>query len=107
MVRVLVQEDSAELALGRMPEELISLPEFLQSFLLQKYGLPSLLESHMYAIVECTQRLGSTSGRLRLFGILVGVIEPDTYTPRLAALFLHFLRVLYPRFTANTLRSAK
>ncbi len=44
-----------ELAGGTMPEDLVPLPQFLQSFLLQKYGLPSLLEGHMYAIVECTQ----------------------------------------------------
>ena len=31
---------------------------FLHSFLLQKYGLPSLLEGHMYSLVECTQVTG-------------------------------------------------
>jgi hypothetical protein len=51
----MVQDDILELAGGTMPEDLVPLPQFLQSFLLQKYGLPSLLEGHMYAIVECTQ----------------------------------------------------
>lgn len=61
----------------------------------------------MYAIVECTQRLGNTSSRLRLFGCMIGVIDADEYTPRLAAVFCHLLRVVFPRLSANTLRTSK
>jgi hypothetical protein len=44
-----------DLASGVSSEDLVPLPEFLHTFLLQKYGLPSLLEGHMYSIVETTQ----------------------------------------------------
>ncbi len=50
-----VQDDLIELRAGELPENLPAFAEFLQLMLVQKYGLPSLSESHMYGIVESTQ----------------------------------------------------
>ena len=38
---------------------------------------------------------------------MIGVIDADEYTPRLAAVFCHLLRVVFPRLSANTLRTSK
>ncbi len=59
------QEDLLELGHGATPETLTSMPEFLQAFLVHKYGLPSISEGHMYAIVESTQVCAHCVGTCR------------------------------------------
>jgi hypothetical protein len=49
-----LKEDAADLADGALPEDLTPYAEMLQLFLVQKYGLPSLSEAHMYGLVEST-----------------------------------------------------
>lgn len=49
-----LKEDAADTADGARPEDLTPYAEMLQLFLVQKYGLPSLSEAHMYGLVEST-----------------------------------------------------
>ena len=45
----------SDLQTGAKPEDLMPFAETLHLFLMQKYGLPSLTEAHMYGLVESTQ----------------------------------------------------
>lgn len=59
-----------------------TLPEYIQDFAMQKFGLPSLSEGYLYSLVGTITKLASSSRRLHRFGIMVGVIEGDHYSPR-------------------------
>lgn len=56
------------------------------------------------ARVQSTQRLARRSVRLRLFGQMIGVLDVDAYSPRMSAVFLHLLKMVYPNFNAAVLR---
>lgn len=51
--------------------------------------------------------MGEHSVRLRLFGVMAGLLDRDTYTPRIAAVVLHLIKLAFPKFTVNTFRIYK
>ena len=40
----------------------------------------------MYSLVEAVEKFAHKSARVRLFGLLCGVVERDTYTPLASSL---------------------
>jgi hypothetical protein len=45
--------------------------------------------------------------RLRLFGVMTGLIDRESYTPRIAAVVFHLVKLAFPKFTVNTFRMYK
>lgn len=52
------------------------LAEFCRDFLLQKYGLPSLVEGYLFLIVKLITKHATKHPRLWVFGALTGVVVP-------------------------------
>lgn len=50
-----MQEDTTELAAGTLADDLSHLGEFLPLYLTQKYGLPSLSDSHLFGLVDAVR----------------------------------------------------
>ena len=53
------------------------LPGFVKDFLLNKYGLPSICDGYLYAVVDSIMKHGKTRPRLRYFGLLLGVYDTE------------------------------
>lgn len=71
-----------------------------------------MADGHLFGVVACIKRLQATNSRLRMFGVLCGVVEPgpgpkETYNPRLCDMVLFVLKKLFPKFSAQTLRSRR
>jgi hypothetical protein len=84
-----------------------SLADSVKFFILQRFGLQSMAENYTYGLVEALQRLARKSARLRHFGIMTGILDPDNYSPRYSSIFLHLLKLVYPTFSLTTLRTRK
>lgn len=87
------------------------LPDFIRDFLLHKFGLPSMADGHLFGVVDCIRKHAAGSHRLRLFGMLCGVLGPPLatgpYNPRLCDMVLNVLHTLWPKFSSATLRARK
>lgn len=81
-------------------------PAFTVSSRPQRYGCVSSprrpqVSSRWIFTCSC-QRLHKDSYRLRMFGIMAGLIDTETYTPRIGAVVLRLIHLTFPRFTART-----
>lgn len=83
------------------------LAEFLRDFLLHRYGLPSVVEGYLYAIVEVLVRDGRHHQRLRMLCICLGLLSEDKYNPRFTDVMLHLLKQLFPKFSPSTMRTRR
>jgi len=57
------------------------LGKYLRFFLLQTFGLPSLRDSNLRGVMQCVKKNEEVSSRLRLFGVLCGILHPQLYVP--------------------------
>ena len=83
------------------------LGEFISDHLFHKFGLASLRDNYLYGLVACIGKESRKSSRVKLFGTLCGVVDPDRYSSRLCDMFLALVKGLFPKFTSNTLRVRK
>jgi len=81
-----------------------SIADFLRYFLILRFGLPTTADAHGFALAEGVRRLAPRSVRLRMFGQMTGLLEPDAYSPRMGTVFLQLLRTVYPDFNPSVLR---
>ena len=104
-----VAEDDATAAAGdsRALTPPTTLADFVRGAMLHRFGLVTAAESTTFALVEAVQRLARRSPRLRLFGQVTGILEPDSYSPRMSCVFLALLRLAFPAFSAATLRARR
>lgn len=80
-----------------------TLPDFVREFLLTKYGLLSLCEGYLYSICRTIVK-NKKEPRVRLFGILTGILHPRRYDPKLCSVYLAVLMHAFPTFSAQTMR---
>lgn len=84
-----------------------SLPEFVKDSLLHKFGLPSMADAQLFAVVDAVRKHQDKNVRLRIFGEMCGVVNPEKFTPRLSDMILAFYVALFPKFSAASLRNRK
>lgn len=100
-------EDRIAASVGPLAHRRQALPLFIKDYLLQRYGLPSLSDAHLRSVVACLQKNHRKNRRLRLFGMLCGVVDPSRYCERLCDIVLNMLKLLFPKFNSTILRSRK
>eukprot|EP00946_MAST-07B_sp_MAST-7B-sp1_P003309 g3309.t1 len=76
--------------IGRMR----TLADVFREQMTQKYGVLTAVEGYMYGVVEALLRFQANSIHVEYFGRMVGVIDPDLYSPRLGAMFFRLLRTI-------------
>jgi len=86
-------------------EERQALGAYTRDYLLQKLGLASLADGALYGLVDALRRPGPKNQRLSMFGTMLGVLEPEAYSPRRADVFLHLCKLCFPKFTDKTLKN--
>lgn len=86
-------------------EERQGLGAYTRDYLLQKLGLASLADGALYGIVDAVRRFGTKNSRLVLFGRMMGVLDADTFSPRLSDTFLNLCKRCFPKFTDKTLKN--
>jgi len=59
-----------------------------------KYGQRSVVEGYLYGVAEAMVRYAPENLHVEFFGRMVGVVDPDLYTPRMGAMFLRLLRTV-------------
>ena len=59
-----------------------------------KYGVYTVIEGYMYGVVEAILRFQDNNLHVEYFGRMVGVIDPDLYSPRMGAMFFRLLRTI-------------
>jgi hypothetical protein len=59
-----------------------------------KYGQRSVVEGYLYGVAEAMVRYAPDNLHVEFFGRMVGVVDPDLYTPRMGAMFLRLLRTV-------------
>lgn len=84
-----------------------SLPAFVSDFLLNKFGLPSLRDQWLFGMVEVIAKHSGRNPRLRLFGVMCGVVDSERYNSRICDVILHLYTRLFKRFNAATFRNRK
>ena len=65
------------------------------------FGLPKLANKNandMVSAVLANEKRATPNSRIHLFGLMVGVINPGTFTPVIADICLHFLGRLLPKW---------
>ncbi len=80
--RVAAAADDVDLLLPLVYEQASSdtnenMPEFMRSFLLHKFGLPSISDGYLYSICKAIRKHSERSYRLALFGRMVGVLDAE------------------------------
>jgi hypothetical protein len=76
--------------IGRMR----TLADVFREQLALKYGVFTVVEGYMYGVVEALVRFQDNNLHVEYFGRMVGVIDPDLYSPRLGAMFFRLLRTI-------------
>jgi hypothetical protein len=100
-----IREDINDDARGETRQ---SFADYVRDYALQRFGLPSLAEGTIFALVEATRRFAAKSTRLRRFGRMTGILEPLRYSPRYASVALAIMRELFQgRKLAALLRSRR
>lgn len=61
----------------------------------QKYGLKKLAEEYLYGVVDCIRQNHDHSSRIELFGRLVGIVDPDNFSPLLSEVVSETLALAY------------
>lgn len=82
-------------------------PDYLNDFLLQKYGLQSIVTKQLDSLISNVHSMGAANYRVALFGRLLGLLDPGRYCPRLADFVVKVLDVVYKPFTATSFRVDK
>ena len=78
--------------------------DYVRDYLLQKYGLPSIVDRNIVNLVEAVLKYQGASSRVRIFGKAIGVVDPGSFSYRLGQFVLALHRELFPRFKAVMLR---
>lgn len=94
-------------AVGRQQKERQCVSDFCRDNLLNKYGLPSMADGYLFALVGQVMKVGHKYPRLFAFGQLTGVVDPIKYTERAGDVYLALVKAMFPSFTANTFRSRR
>lgn len=68
-----------------------SFTDFLRDFLVRKYGLKSIATKHLGEIVGSIQK-HSDQSVIRLFGVISGMLDQQTWSPRTSDFVLNILR---------------
>jgi hypothetical protein len=68
-----------------------------------KYGQKSVVEGYLYGVAESIVRYAPDNMHIEFFGRMVGVIDPDLYSPRMGAMFMRLLRTVVSEQEAVTL----
>ncbi|GBG26882.1 Hypothetical Protein FCC1311_031042 [Hondaea fermentalgiana] len=89
-----VQSDKMRREAGRKPH---SLAKTILHFFTQKYGLKKLAEEYLYGVVQAIREDCENSPRVRLFGMLVGVVDPEHYSQTLCDVIMAVISVIFPR----------
>lgn len=84
----------------------VPIARVFEDYLLSRLGDPSGVEASLFGVARCVRRC-KDSKRLRLFGRLCGLVEPDRYNPYACDIILTFYQTVFPRFTASTLSTRK
>ena len=70
------------------------LSDLFREQLTLKYGQRSVVEGYLYGVAEAMVRYAPDNLHIDFFGRMVGVVDPDLYTPRLGAMFMRLLRTV-------------
>lgn len=62
---------------------------------------------YLFKIVDTVRKFGHTSGRVRMFGILSGILKPDMYASRISYVVMALFTNLFPKFSAAVLKNRK
>ena len=71
--------------------------------LVLKLGTKSVVEGYLYGVAEAIVKYAPNNLHIDFFGRIVGVIDPDLYSPRMGALFMRLLRTVASESEAVTL----
>lgn len=69
---------------------------FLLGFMQTKWGLADMVKNGTHATREGIAELAAEHPRLRVFGMIAGLYQPELYTPRLADVVMHIVRLAVP-----------
>ncbi|KAA0171887.1 hypothetical protein FNF28_00522 [Cafeteria roenbergensis] len=78
---------------------------YTRDYLLQKLGLASLADGALYGLVGAMRKSGEGNVRLQRFGTMMGVLEPESFSPRRADVFLLLCKLCFTRFTDKTFKN--
>ena len=76
-----------------------SMCETVYHYFNQKYGMKKMAEEFIYGMVKCAEKFeeGKSSNlRIHTFGVLLGKIHTDSYSPIITESVMAFLSHLYP-----------
>lgn len=69
----------------------LSTAEIIMHYFTQKYGLKRMAEEYIYSLVKSIRDQARGRSRLQVFGLIVGVLKPEYYTPMLSDVIMEYL----------------
>ena len=80
----------------KRPREPEAMPDFLKNFFIRQYGLKSIALKNLQNLAAGVRKECDNNTRLKLFGQLSGMIEPDEYEDGKCNVILEGLKALFP-----------
>lgn len=90
-----------------LPCRVPPLADFTKTFLIRKFGLPSIRDDYLFQVVDCVRKFGSISSRVAMFGTMVGVLHKEQYSPRISYVIMALYREMFTKFSSVKLRRHK
>ena len=69
----------------------LSTAEIIMHYFTQKYGLKRMAEEYIYSLVKSIRDQARNRNRIQVFGVIVGVVKPEYYTPMLSDVVMEYL----------------